>query len=48
MVADDAFVRDLFAPGEERVSVKDAEFMIFPPRTMSALLSIKSRVWAGN
>ncbi|NAZ86846.1 glycosyltransferase family 2 protein [Kineococcus indalonis] len=39
---DDTFVRALFAPGE-RVSVPGTTFTVHPPRTLAALLAIKTR-----
>ncbi|WP_432534226.1 glycosyltransferase [Kineococcus arenarius] len=39
---DDTFVRALFAPGE-RVSVPGTTFTVHPPRTLDALLAIKTR-----
>ncbi|MCI2239873.1 glycosyltransferase [Kineococcus sp. TRM81007] len=39
---DDTFVRALFAPGE-RVSVPGTTFTVHPPRTLGALLAIKTR-----
>lgn len=44
---DDRFVRALFAP-PDRASVPGARFTIFPPRTLRALVRVKSRVAAGN
>jgi glycosyltransferase involved in cell wall biosynthesis len=39
---DDTFVRALFAPGE-RVGVEGTRFTVYPPRTLAALLAIKTR-----
>ncbi|PRY12957.1 glycosyl transferase family 2 [Kineococcus rhizosphaerae] len=39
---DDTFVRSLFRPGE-RVSVPGTRFTVHPPRTLAALLAIKTR-----
>ncbi|NYD21550.1 glycosyltransferase [Kineococcus aurantiacus] len=39
---DDTFVRSLFRPGE-RVSVPGTRFTVHPPRTLGALLAIKTR-----
>ncbi|WP_432561342.1 glycosyltransferase [Kineococcus sp. SYSU DK003] len=39
---DDTFVRALFRPGE-RISVPGTHFTVHPPRTLAALLAIKTR-----
>lgn len=39
---DDTFVRSLFAPGE-RVGVAGTRFTVHPPRTLEALVAIKTR-----
>ena len=43
---DDTFVRALFAPGE-RVGVDGTRFTVHPPRTLAALLAIKTRARFG-
>ncbi|WP_432570282.1 glycosyltransferase [Kineococcus sp. SYSU DK005] len=43
---DDTFVRALFAPGE-RVSVPGTTFTVHPPRTLAALLAVKTRARFG-
>jgi glycosyltransferase involved in cell wall biosynthesis len=47
IIADDGFVSRLFAP-QERVSVQTCEFVITPPRSVRSLVSVKTRVFAGN
>jgi glycosyltransferase involved in cell wall biosynthesis len=47
IIADDLFVRNLFAPGE-RVSLDTCSFTVRPPRTLSALVRSKSRARAGD
>ncbi|MFB9378522.1 glycosyltransferase [Kineococcus gynurae] len=44
---DDTFVRALFAESE-RQTVPGAEFTVYPPRTLDALVRIKTRVRYGN
>ena len=46
VVADDLFVQRTFAP-QERVVV-DAEFVVQTPRTLAALVKVRSRVASGN
>ena len=45
-IGDDVFVRSLFAPRERPSS--DGVFTISPPRTLRALVAIKTRAWTGN
>jgi len=47
IVADDGYVRLLFAP-EERRCVEDCAFWITPPRTLAGLVRIKTRTHKGN
>jgi hypothetical protein len=46
-IADDLFVRNLFAPSE-RVTVVSATFIACPPRTLRRAIPVKARVTAGN
>jgi glycosyltransferase involved in cell wall biosynthesis len=46
IVGDDTYVRILFAP-KERATVADAEFTVFPPKTLGALIDIETRRKAG-
>jgi Glycosyl transferase family 2 len=46
VVADDLYVQRLFAP-EERITVDDT-FEVVAPRTLSALLAVRTRVARGN
>lgn len=45
-IGDDVHVRSLFAPAERPSS--PGTFTIFPPRTLRALVAIKTRAWTGN
>jgi glycosyltransferase involved in cell wall biosynthesis len=47
IVADDLFVRELFAP-QERTLVEPGVFTITPPPTLRALVDVRTRVQAGN
>ncbi len=42
ITADDGFIRSLFGPDEREV-VESAEFVMFPPRTLSGVSAIKTR-----
>lgn len=47
VIADDGYVRSLFLP-QERLTVPDARFLIFAPRTLPDLIRIKTRARFGN
>lgn len=47
IIADDEYVRRLFPP-EERYTVSDCFFTIHPPKTLWALIEIKTRTHKGN
>ncbi len=47
LIADDAFVRLQFAPHERRI-VSECSSLVVPPRTLRALLRIKTRAHLGN
>jgi len=46
-IADDLFVRSLFAPAEVAI-VRDHCFIVYPPKTLRSLVKVRSRVLAGN
>jgi glycosyltransferase involved in cell wall biosynthesis len=47
IIADDEYIR-LQYNGDERVTVKDASFNVFSPKTLSGLVKIKTRSHYGN
>jgi glycosyltransferase involved in cell wall biosynthesis len=47
IIADDLFIRNIYAP-EERLSVKEASFLIHPPRTVRDLVRVLRRQQVGN
>ncbi len=47
ITADDLFVRELFDP-DERLSVRDAAFVVHTPRSWKGLLAMRERTYRGN
>lgn len=47
VIADDAFVRERFAPAQY-VAVETCRFRVSPPRTLRGLVRIRTRVYLGN
>ena len=47
IVADDLFANRLFSASERRL-VRDATFVVRPPRTLRSLVNVRTRVYTGN